>query len=414
MAPSPVVGSIGPSRSRGRRPGRPRASRRDADGGLLDDSPPPPRGATCSAGPTAGRRRRAYRRARAHGNEGERASSLGVWRVGPGPKARWTDRPPGTDWVAIVRSAQHRHCRWRSPCASSRDRLPRLRRHREAAPRATPAAHGAPAAASAIVPGSVDRTSLALRAAYDVELKLNYTRRTLSAASTMLVTNVSGGPVDRLELNAVAARLGRLAISSLTVDGVAVSPTISDQTLIVPLGGILPDGASTSVRIVFRATARKTLTASNWLFTRTNGALQLYRWLPWISRATPFDRPNHGDPFVTVSSPSVRVRITTDRALRLATSGRRIATDGLTSTWLAENVRDFNVVASPSWAVWSRKVGPVLVRVYGFRGGNGPRLLSLAVRAVRRYQALMGPYPYPTFVVAETGGGSGMGRLRLI
>jgi hypothetical protein len=264
------------------------------------------------------------------------------------------------------------------------------------------------------VPGSVDRTSLALRAAYDVELKLNYTRRTLSAASTMLVTNVSGGPVDRLELNAVAARLGRLAISSLTVDGVAVSPTISDQTLIVPLGGILPDGASTSVRIVFRATARKTLTASNWLFTRTNGALQLYRWLPWISRATPFDRPNHGDPFVTVSSPSVRVRITTDRALRLATSGRRIATDGLTSTWLAENVRDFNVVASPSWAVWSRKVGPVLVRVYGFRGGNGPRLLSLAVRAVRRYQALMGPYPYPTFVVAETGGGSGMGRLRLI
>ncbi len=27
---------------------------------------------------------------------------------------------------------------------------------------------------------------------------------------------------------------------------------------------------------------------------------------------------------------------------------------------------------------------------------------------MRRYQALMGPYPYPTFVVAETGGGSGM------
>ncbi|HSS36199.1 MAG TPA: hypothetical protein VLR93_07980 [Patescibacteria group bacterium] len=279
-----------------------------------------------------------------------------------------------------------------------------------AAPRAAPPAHGGPpaAATSAIVPGSVDRTSLDLRTAYDVELKLNYTRRTLSAVSTMLVTNESGGPVDRLELNAVAARLGRLAISSLTVDGVAVSPTIADQTLMVPLGGILPDGASASVRIAFRATARKTLTASNWLFTRTSGALQLYRWLPWISRATPFDRPNHGDPFVTVSSPSVRVRITTDRALRLATSGRRIATDGLTSTWLAENVRDFNVVASPSWAVWSRKVGPVLVRVYGFRGGNGPRLLSLAVRAMRRYQALMGPYPYPTFVVAETGGGSGM------
>ena len=259
-----------------------------------------------------------------------------------------------------------------------------------------------------IVPGAVNRTSLDLSATYDVHLKLSYGRGQISATSSMVVTNASGGPIDRLELNTIAARLGRLRISSLTVDGISVRPTVKDQTVIVPLGGTLPDGATTTVRIGFSATARRTTGGSDWLFTRANGVIQLYRWLPWISAARPFSRPNHGDPFVTVASPSVRVRITTDRTMRLATSGRRIATTGLTSTWLAENVRDFVLAASPSWTVRTAKLGPTLVRVYAFPGGNGRAIMSLALRALRRYQAMMGPYPYPTFAVAESGGGSGM------
>jgi hypothetical protein len=264
------------------------------------------------------------------------------------------------------------------------------------------------AAPSAIVPGAVERTSLHLTATYDVGLSLRYGAGAISAVSTMAVTNASGGPIDRLELNTVAARLGRLRIRSLSVDGVPVRPKVSDQTILVPLGGILPDGATATVRIAFAATVRRTLTGSNWLFTRSNGVIQLYRWLPWISRATPFDRPNHGDPFVTVSSPSVRVRITSDRTMRLATSGRRIATSGLTSTWVAQNVRDFNLAASPSWSSRTAKLGGISVRVYAFPGGNGRSLMTLALRALRRYQALMGPYPYPTFTVAESGGGSGV------
>jgi hypothetical protein len=266
----------------------------------------------------------------------------------------------------------------------------------------------ATAKASAIVPTAVGRTSLDLSATYDVQVKLRYARGTLSAVSTMAVTNASGGPIDRIELNTIAARLGRLRISSLTVDGRLVPPTVKDQTVIVPLGGSLPAGATTTVRIAFSATARRTLIGSNWLFTRANGVLQLYRWLPWVSADRPFSRPNHGDPFVTASSPSVRVRITIDRTMRLATSGRRIATNGLTSTWVAENVRDFTVAASPSWTARTTKLGSTLVRVYAFPGGNGRALMTLALRALRRYQALMGPYPYPTFAVAESGGGSGM------
>ena len=73
---------------------------------------------------------------------------------------------------------------------------------------------------SAIVPGAVNRTSLDLSATYDVRVKLSYGAGRISATSTMIVTNVSGGPIDRLELNTLAARLGRLRITSLTVDGI--------------------------------------------------------------------------------------------------------------------------------------------------------------------------------------------------
>ncbi len=259
-----------------------------------------------------------------------------------------------------------------------------------------------------IVPGAVGRTSLDLEATYDVRLRLSYRSRSISVVSLMEVRNRSGGPIDRIELNTVAARLGRLRITGLTVDGRAISPTIRDQTIVVPLGGILPDDATTTVRIAFTATARRTTAGSDWLFARANGVIQLYRWLPWVSRVHPFARPGHGDPFVTPTSPSVRVRITTDRAMRLATSGRRIATSGLSSTWLAHDVRDFVIAASPLWTARTARLGSIVVRVYAFPSGNGSRLMALALRALRRYQALMGPYPYPTFVVAESGGGYGM------
>ena len=80
--------------------------------------------------------------------------------------------------------------------------------------------------------------------------------------------------------------------------------------------------------------------------------------MPWVSRAVPFDRPNHGDPFVTPVSPRVDVRITTDRAMTLATTGDPVGgpsgPGGLTQVFDAENVRDFTVTASPTYRVLER------------------------------------------------------------
>jgi hypothetical protein len=261
---------------------------------------------------------------------------------------------------------------------------------------------------SAIVPGAVNRTSISLVATYDVVARINYGTRALSATSTMVVRNASGAGIDRLELNTVTARIGALRLGTVTVDGGRGSPTISDQTILVPLGGTLPDGASTTVRISFRATFRSTLSGSNWLFTRTNGVIEASRWIPWVSLRRPFTRPNHGDPFITASSPHVRVRISTDRRLVFATTGAQVGGTSLSQVFEARNVRDFNFAASPSYRVSSVRVGSTWVRVYAKPGFPASTVLSYARSALIRYGRLVGTYPYSSFKVAQSAGGYGM------
>src|SRR5688572_7490941 len=94
---------------------------------------------------------------------------------------------------------------------------------------------------SAITPGSVNRTSVKLSASYAVTLALRYGSRAFSVDSTATITNNSGGPIDRIELNTIAARLGGMTLRSVEVDGVGVTRTVDDQTIIVRLGGNLAD-----------------------------------------------------------------------------------------------------------------------------------------------------------------------------
>jgi hypothetical protein len=259
-----------------------------------------------------------------------------------------------------------------------------------------------------LVPGSVDRTSIDLTAEYDVILGLNFGTRAFSVDSTTSVRNDSGGPIDRVELNTIAARLGGMKLGAVTVAGKAVAATVSDQTIVVPLGGILGAGQSVQVRVRYAATLRSSLSGSNWLFTRTNGIVDAHRWIPWVSRKVAFDRPNHGDPFVTPVTPRVRVAITSDRALIYATTGERVASSGLRQTFEARNVRDFVFAAAPDYKTISATVGDTVIRVYFRTGAPASSILSAAKNAITKMEALVGPYPYETYDIAQTAGGYGM------
>ncbi|HET7167653.1 MAG TPA: hypothetical protein VFI69_00485 [Candidatus Limnocylindrales bacterium] len=268
----------------------------------------------------------------------------------------------------------------------------------------------APPALATITPGSVNRTSLSLSATYHVTLALRYGSRAFNVNSTATVTNRSGSAIDRIEFNTIAARLGGLTLKRVEVDGRRVTARVSDQTIVVPLGGILAAGDTARVRIQYAASLRASLGGSNWMFTRTNGIVDAYRWIPWVSRATPFTRPNHGDPFVTPVSPHVRLTVQTDRRLVIASTADRTggSSDGLTQTFEARNVRDVTITAAPDFRSRSTLVGSTRVRYYYRSGANAGLILDAAVRAFRTLQGRLGPYPYPIFKVVQSAGGYGM------
>jgi hypothetical protein len=264
--------------------------------------------------------------------------------------------------------------------------------------------------ATAIVPGSVNRSSLRLTATYTVKVRLGIAARTIRGWTQITARNDSGAGIDRIELNTVMPRLGRMRLGVVTVDGTPVDARVDDQTIIVPLGGVLPAGASTTVRVGFGATLRSSLTGSSWLFTRVNGISNLYRWIPWVSRATPFDRPNHGDPFVTPVSPAVRVAFITDVPVDVATTGRRVSVsaDGLTQVFEAEQVRDVTTAIARSYRSASATVGDTVVRVHYRSGAPASSMLSAAKRALTKLEARLGPYPYPVLKIVQSAGGYGM------
>ena len=286
---------------------------------------------------------------------------------------------------------------------------------RTQAPAPTPTASPTPVAtvtpdASAIIPGSVDRTSLDLQATYDVSARLDFATRVFSARTTLVITNTSGGPIDRLELNTIAARLGSMHLLTVTVDGHAARASVTDQTISVSLGGILPAGATATVQVPYTSKLRASTAGSDWMFTKANGIVSIYRWVPWISRSTRFVRPDHGDPFVTPVSPRVVVRLTTDRYLRIAGTGERvsISADRRHQTFRAEQVRDFVFSAAPDYQVHETTAGSHTIRVATRPGAAWSTMLSAARNALTKLESRLGSYPYRLFTVAQSAGGFGM------
>jgi hypothetical protein len=146
------------------------------------------------------------------------------------------------------------------------------------------------------------------------------------------------------------------------------------------------------------------------MFTRTNGIVDAYRWIPWVSRATPFSRPNHGDPFVTPVSPEVVVNVTTDRRLVIASTADVVSrsSSGLTQRLVARNVRDVTITAAPDFRTQTVSVGSKKVRYYYRSSANRALIVDAAVDAFRAMQSRLGTYPYTIYKVVQSAGGFGM------
>jgi hypothetical protein len=265
-----------------------------------------------------------------------------------------------------------------------------------------------------IEPGEVDRSSLDVTATYDVNALISVGSGAIEMAARIEITNDSGEGIDRLELNTVAARLGRIRVTESSVDGQRVRTRVSDQTLIMPLNGVLPDGGSATILIGYRATLARSVSGSDWMFSNVGGTIAMHHWIPWVSRAIPFGRPNDGLPFVTATSPSVEVEIVTDTPMVLASPAADVQklTAGRGQAWAftIENVRDVAVILAPDFGVLEGEVKGVPIRVYSRYGAvNRDLLLGLAAAALRADADLLGvDYPWTVLTVVETEGGDGL------
>ncbi len=250
-------------------------------------------------------------------------------------------------------------------------------------------------------------SSIGLSARYDVTAELGFKPGTLRVRSTAFVRNGTAEAVDALIFNALPVKIGSFVLEQVLVDDVPAETAKSGQTLILALPVPLEPESEAAVTIAYAATFRTNSKDKNWMFAKLNKVVTAYRWIPWLSRGVKFKRPNFGDPFVTGVSSEVRVAVTSDRKLTYATTGKRTGVDGLTQTFLARDVRDFNFSASPRYKIAKGTQNGIRIRLY-YTTLPVTRTMKWAKRSLKRFSNKVGPYPYPHFSISQTEGGTGM------
>ncbi|MGZ8815266.1 MAG: hypothetical protein ACXWZI_15080, partial [Mycobacterium sp.] len=264
------------------------------------------------------------------------------------------------------------------------------------------------AAALLLIPAApvqaADVNSLALKATYDVKATFGWNNRAVSVDSTARVTNNSNGQVSVVAFNLATLRTGNAHLGPVTVNGTSANANVDDQTVLVSLPSALSVGAAALVRIRYTAVLNSSANASGYSpgFARASGVMTAYRWIPWLSRTTRFTNSGGGEPWVTPVSSSVRVALTTDVRLIFATSGRRVVDNGLTQEFVATNVRDFNLSASPNYRSRSTTVGGTKI-TFLYHSLPAAKVLDMAVRAFRDYSAKVGGYPHSQMTLSEVG-----------
>ncbi len=133
------------------------------------------------------------------------------------------------------------------------------------------------------------------RATYSVVLSLKYGTRAFSVNSAATITNTSGGPIDRVEFNTVAARLGggldlRLGRSRWPA-GQRPGPRPDDRRAARRRPGRAARPRPSAIK--YGATLRTSLSGSNWLFTKVNG---IVRRLPLDAVGQPPDAVRPAEP----------------------------------------------------------------------------------------------------------------------
>ena len=282
------------------------------------------------------------------------------------------------------------------PGASDRARRHDRARSRRPQPEPEPSTPVDPPTTTGLIAGSVDRASLDLSATYNVNAEITVGTGELDVATTLVVRNVGTRSIDRLELNTVAARLGRLKVTprrstiARSRSGSTTRPCSCRSAASSSRASRRPSGSPTARR------CGSSISGSDWMFS----ALRRHaRAVPLDPVAQPGDavRPTeHRRPVRDRLQPRGQRRAPDRRAARPRRArgrcrGVRRPGSGKAWAFTLHDVRDVALVLAPDF-VGSPGQGRRRDRPAYSQGGDfaATRLLDIAMLALREEHRILG------------------------
>ncbi len=237
-------------------------------------------------------------------------------------------------------------------------------------------------------------------ASYRLDAAVDLARATVVVSQAVTVRNVVGVPLDTLVFRAVANSLGAQTLGAVTVDGQPVAPALSGSVLELPLPQPLAPGASVLVEMRFSLA----VPPGDGRLSVTPRALVLGYWFPVLAvHRGDWDRR----PFVDVGDATFSevadfdLTVTTSTPAQVLATGERVEQAGLRWRFVAAGVRDVAVTISPEFVVRRATVGSTVLEVAAFGDERAAYYLTRGSEFLRWAGARLGPYPYPTLVVAD-------------
>lgn len=263
---------------------------------------------------------------------------------------------------------------------------------------------GLPASARAVSGTSVIAS---LRQSYTLTATVDFDAGTIDVTERVIVTNRSSRSVSDLDFSVLPRVIGAYGPSGAVQAGGRALRTrwTTGSNLHVSLRTPLKPKASTTIVIPFRLTLSEGWGNFATRIGKSGGIINLGDWFPILSR--PHDAYGIGDPQVTWSADRIVLDLTVLQPAgrdAVAASGTLVSFDPSAHRWVyrLDHARGFAVAVSPGYVLATRQVGGTAIRVYSL-AGSGEAVADEVAEAIATYESWYGPYPYPSFVVAETG-----------
>lgn len=251
---------------------------------------------------------------------------------------------------------------------------------------------------------------------YHIDLQITNDYRTVIGREQILYTNQEDIPLGEIYLRLFANVIGgRMEISNVSVDGVAVEPSYesANSAARLLLDHSLQPGAQAVVAVEFNVQVPTDLGGSYGLLSYLNGVLALDSVYPSIPAFGPlgwYSQPPPQNADLTFNDAAFYlVRVTAPVNLTLVASGSEVEREAIDDTQVVLYAlgpgRDFYIAGSEDYEKWSLTTSTgVVVNSYAPADLEPSAQLALetARDAIEIYTNRFGAYPYSEFDVAGT------------